>query len=173
MKVFRNLSKKLTIDDTHALQQHAPTNFGFLDMLSGFWGSITRKVFLPFRRGSRLPPSPSSTWYALFKCSSVSSVMWTRLLMIVEKDRCRGSHLKVSSVISKAQNCVTSEQRFLTQEDLQIPCDLLTWHHVTTRHTATSASRSRHKARCQYGRPPAYWPRPPLPLSVYYKEIKF
>lgn len=84
--------KKLMIDNIHALHTHAPTSIGFLDMLSGFWGSITRKVFLPFRRGSRLPPSPSSTWYAPFKCSSVSSVMWTRLLMIVEKDRRRGSH---------------------------------------------------------------------------------
>jgi len=52
-----------------------------LNLWETLWGSITRYVFLPLRRGSRLPPSPSSTWYAPFKCCSVSSVMWTRLFV--------------------------------------------------------------------------------------------
>lgn len=43
--------------------------------------------------------------------------------------------------------CVLKE--FLTQEALQTPCGWLTSHHVTTRHTATSASQSRHRGRSQ------------------------
>lgn len=60
-----------------------PTDLGVLEMLFGLQGSITRYVFLPLRRGSRLPPSPFSTIYAPFKCCIVSSVMWTRLLIII------------------------------------------------------------------------------------------
>lgn len=64
-------------------QTWARTTWGLLEMLFGLWGSITRKVFLPVSRGSRLPPSPTSTWYAPFKCCSVSSVMWTRLFTVI------------------------------------------------------------------------------------------
>lgn len=123
---------------TRLMKLRAPTRLGLRGTLLGLLGSITRNVFLKLRWVFRLSPSPSSTSYAPFRCCSVSSVMWTRLVVPAFTNRSSN----VSRIDLSLKNIAFSFKltnilhgfiqfscqiriTFLTQEGLRTPFDWL------------------------------------------------
>lgn len=110
-------------------QRRMHTALGLLEILSGSWGSTTRKVFLPFRSGSRLPPSLSCTWKAPFKWPRVSSVMWTRLFKGISTWASSRSNDTLRWQLHCAAKPSVSSPRQTSRFHVICQCDII-WPHV-------------------------------------------